>query len=790
MYLRILKKDLKRKKTMNIILLLFVIIATMFAASSVNNIITVIDGLDSYFEKANISDHFIITLNADNDRISETLSQKSNVKDFRCEDTLFVNDTCLTKNGKKLVDVGNNVIVMSIDNAKINYFNEDNEIIHEIPEGTAYFTSTLNSKSKIDIGEKFDLKIGETTLTLKYSGIGKDAFLGSEMMNNPRIIINDTDYQKFMTDENVKKNNRGAIFYINGWDKKALEADLSDIDCTVFNKSISIVRTSYIMNSIVAGILLIVSICLILVSFIVLSFTISFTVNEEFREIGVMKALGLKNSSVRVLYLVKYLGIAVIGAFIGFILNIPFGNVLLRSVSQNMVLSNENSNLIGILCSLSVVLIILLFCWRCTAKIKKLSPLDAVRSGQTGERFKKKGLLHLEKSKLGATSFLAFNDVFSSPKQFGIMTVIFTVCLLLVMSLANTANTLSSEKLLPLLCCTKSDAYITDTDLRAEIMISKKTYKEMCKDIENTLAENGMPCNVHSETSLFPTIETSDGKKTSPIFNYCDETNASDYEYNEGYAPKYPNEIALTYSVAEKIDAGIGDKVKLTLDGKTDEYIITALFQSMMQLGESGRFHESMDVPDELVQQIMGFQIDFDDSPDNAEIERRIEKIKDIYHTKYVYDSNGFIKECIGESVISTINSVKILILFITAAIIIMITVLMERSFISKEKSEIALMKAMGFKSSSIIAHHTIRFIIVAVLASLISIGLCLPVTKMCIDPIFGIMGAINGVDYLFKPVEVCIVYPLIIIASTVTGALITALYMKTIKASDTADIG
>ena len=36
MYLRILKKDLKRKKTMNVILLIFVILAATFIASSAN----------------------------------------------------------------------------------------------------------------------------------------------------------------------------------------------------------------------------------------------------------------------------------------------------------------------------------------------------------------------------------------------------------------------------------------------------------------------------------------------------------------------------------------------------------------------------------------------------------------------------------------------------------------------------------------------------------------------------------------------------------------------------------
>ena len=62
MYLNILKKDLKRKKAMNIILLLFIILATMFVASSVNNIINVTTALDNYFEMANAPDYMIMTM--------------------------------------------------------------------------------------------------------------------------------------------------------------------------------------------------------------------------------------------------------------------------------------------------------------------------------------------------------------------------------------------------------------------------------------------------------------------------------------------------------------------------------------------------------------------------------------------------------------------------------------------------------------------------------------------------------------------------------------------------------
>ncbi|EWM55153.1 ABC transporter permease [Ruminococcus flavefaciens] len=788
MYLRILKKDLKRKKTMNIILLLFVILATMFAASSANNIITVIGGLDYYFEKANISDHFVITLNNNGDEIEEFLSKQPNVKDFRREDQLFFNDKELTKDGKKLAEFANAALLLSIDNGQLNYFDKNNEILKQVPEGEAYFTGSIVPKIDLEKGDEFMLKLGDTELTLKYAGIAKDAFLGSEMFNNPRIIISNADYEKFTGDEKVIKNNNGTIYYINGYDTKTLESDLSDIPGASFNKGVSLVRTSYVMNAIVAGLLLIVSICLILVSFVVLRFTISFTINEEFREIGVMKALGLKNSSIRSLYLVKYLGIAVIGAFTGLLLSIPFGQALMKSVSDNMVLGNDNMMLINIACSLFVVLIILLFCWRCTHKIKILSAIDAVRSGQTGERFRKKGLMHLGKSRLGATGFLAFNDVFNSPKQFCVMTVIFTVCLLLVMSLANSANTLSSGKLLPLFGVQESEVYITDTELIAKVMTGEKTYKEMSSDIENRLADNGMPCKITSEALVFPTLEAN-GKKASPIFMYNKDTKASDYTYSEGYAPKYSNEIAITPQVAEKLGVNIGDKIKLTFNGKTDEYIISAFFQSMMQLGETGRFHESFEVPDELISQVVGFQVDFDDSPDKETINSRIEKMKDIFNSKYVDDSDGFVMACIGANIKETINRVKLMVLLITSVIIILISILMERSFISKEKPEIALMKAMGFSTRSVIAQHTLRFAIVAAAASVLSILLSTPVTKLCIDPIFGIMGAIDGVDYNIKPLEVYALYPVIIIAVAILGASLTALYMRSIKASDTADI-
>lgn len=119
----------------------------------------------------------------------------------------------------------------------------------------------------------------------------------------------------------------------------------------------------------------------------------------------------------------------------------------------------------------------------------------------------------------------------------------------------------------------------------------------------------------------------------------------------------------------------------------------------------------------------------------------------------------------------------------------VLITVLMERSFIAKEKTEIALMKAMGMRNSRIYAYHTARFFIAAVVAVIAAELLGMPLTKLCIDPVFGMMGLEMGVEYVQNSAEIYAVFPVIVLAATVVSAFFTSLYTRKIKSSDTASI-
>lgn len=790
MFFRILKKDLKRKRTMNIIILLFVILATMFVASSINNIVTVTNGLDHYFEMAGLDgNYFVISMaNAGGAPLNNFLDDETSVNHYRTEPQIVASSANFTIDGKKTFNFDNVGFILSIENAELNYFDRNNNFITDVEEGEVYITGSVMKDANAKPGDTITLEHNGTIINLKIAGVGKDAFLGSDFMSNPRFIIHPKDYAKLMENETIQQYYSAEIYYISTDDVTALMGGLADKDGILFDGDIAMIRMCYVMSMIVAGVLLVISLGLILVSFTVLRFTIGFTISEEFREIGVMKAMGITNFAIRRLYLIKYLGIAVIGAVIGYIASVPFGSLLLESVSQDMVLENGNNLILGLLCSAAVVILILLFCYSCTKKVSRLSPIDAVRNGQIGERFRRKSLLHLGKNRLGTTCFLAANDIFSAPKQFGIIAAVFSICLLMVMILANTANTLCSDKLIPLLHITCSDAYYVDNSRILQIMNGEgdENVYEMLHEVELKLSDNGIPAECLIDVQYKYPISF-EGNSLKLTFQQGKGTHADEYVYNEGTAPQSENEIALTPQAADLLGAHIGDTVQLDIDGDKKDYIVTAYFSSFNQLGELGRLHE--DVKTDMSQSVgaLAIQINFTDSPDQTQIEHRLAQMKDIFQSDKIYTAAEYVNDSTKAS--DTVRAVEYLLLMITLMITALVTVLMERSFIAKEHSEIALMKAIGIQSRKIIAQHTLRFVFVVFLSVIIAAVLCLPFTKLFIDPIFHLMGTSYSIAYEIKPLELFVLYPLFILIITVLSALLTSLYTKTITASQTANI-
>lgn len=788
MYTRILKKDLKRKKSMNVILLIFVMLATAFISSSINNLTVVLDGTNYFFEQAGIDDYMIITMRANyeadasnEEQIDAYLRENEYVDSFSADDTLFLGKSNFAFPDGRKVALINSILCNSVHIEQQKFFDMQDKEITDIPDGKIYIPRHFMEDNDLNKGDSVIIK---TTFGFEKEfeiiGSFKDAFLGSDMMGSSRILVSDHDFECLMKESNLPY---GKIFSIEATDAKAFEKDYNKQDFSqLTNCSKSMIKITYAMDMVVAAILLVVSICLIIISAVMLRFIIVFTINEDYKEIGIMKAIGIRDSGIRKLFVVKYCMLAVVGAILGFAISIPFAQALIKQAIKGIIAKKSSGGLlIPAVVSIAVALVIMLLAYASTRRIKKLTPMDAIRSGNNGERFKRKGLFALKKSHLCPTSFMACNDVVNEFRRYIALFITSIVGVWLVVMLTNTINTLRSKEISKWFSVQDCDAWICDDcEISNCITIgTREAFEDYIASIETTMEENGIPAEKSFMEVMFKLkISKGDASFRSLAIQGI-HTDAADYMYDKGYAPKYVDEVALAKTTAEAIDAEIGDMVSISIGGEEQQFIVTGFYQSMNNLGEGIRFHQDAVLDYSDIAGVFGVQVIFEDKD---HIEEYMDKAKELFSDSQVEDMQEFIGSMIGG--VNRFEDLKILLLLVVAAIIILVVVLMQKMFFIRERGEIGILKSVGFSDRAIISWQTKRISLVLACGVLIGTITGTPFSQITSGQVFKIMGA-SKIKFQINYLEVYVLYPIAILLITIAACVFTMRKVRKISAQD-----
>lgn len=383
--------------------------------------------------------------------------------------------------------------------------------------------------------------------------------------------------------------------------------------------------------------------------------------------------------------------------------------------------------------------------------------------------------------------FLAINDVLSSPKRFLIIIFTFFLCSIFVFGVVEVTDTMLSDRLITVLA-RRADVYITSGKLIDKNLMSiegNELKEETLQKIEEDLEALGMPGKASYEVCFKYNVYV-DGVVNG--LNCFQNTGAdtSEYEYTEGTPPQNDEEIAITDIISKEIGAKIGDTVIIDYGTEKKECVVVAYFQSLNQLGSVIRIHQDAPTDMQYANAIGSLQIVFDDNPSDKVIEERIEILKEYYDTSDIFDTTGYCDDSL--KVASTLNSVKLLLLVISGIVVILVTVLMERSFISDETSQIALLKSIGFRDGFIIRWQVYRFFIVALISEIFAVALTYPITKLWCDPIWKMMGA-SHVDYYFKPLSLMVIYPGILLIINLVSVYMTTRIAKKITSNDIGNV-
>lgn len=777
MFFHILKRDLKRKKTMNIILLIFITMSSLFLASSVNNLSTITNMIDTFLEESKVPDFFTLAVvGTEEDQLDKFFKESDNVAEYQSVDmyNFTVNDIRLQRAGSTVKEKyvpGNTVSVCPVPENFMKIFDAKGELL-SLNQGEIAVTKVEAETNDLAVGDKLTITIGGKEKEFTVKEIVKDAVFGSTMLGFKRYYIAEEDFDFYDFEYKTR------IYNINYQDEKSFQKEYKKLQINVIaNIDKGLIKTCYIVDMLISGVLIIVSVCLVLIAFLILKFSINFTLQEDFKEIGIMKAIGITDWGIKKIYLCKYLALAVTGSLVGLAGSFPFGRLLLEKAMLNIGRSAEASNItINFVCAAAVVVIVLLFCYLSTNKLKKLSAMQAIRNGSNGERYNAKAKIRLhERKHMRPCIYMAINDLTSNFRRFTTLGIIFFIGTLLIQLPLSAVTTLKSEELIRTFSIIPSDAYIDN--LKIETYMVEENNQAIATDLEeikNTLREHGMEGKVWAEIGYMMQTYASDSEELYSYFStqpMGDEE--GEYTILEGRSPKLANEVIITEKTAKEMGVEIGDTIYYKFDNHTEEFIITGIFQTLMNMGNGYRVSRLAKMDYSSISGVYGIQVELED----YDGEEAYEKIKEVFPTYKVKDYRRYISDMIG----SVAEQVDVLQKFITAIVFMincLITVLIMKTLITQERAQIAMIKSIGISNRAAKAWQTIRILIVLLIAIILGTIVSNLIAPITIGQVFAIMGA-SKMKLISNPIETYLLYPAALLVVTGVAAHVCAGQIK-----------
>jgi putative ABC transport system permease protein len=453
----------------------------------------------------------------------------------------------------------------------------------------------------------------------------------------------------------------------------------------------------------------------------------------DFVNIGILKAVGMTNASVKLALLAGYMCTVAAGLFAGIPLAIPILKIInsaTRSSSGLEVPSDINVGLV--LCViLAILLLVAAFIMLKTRRISEATPIKAIRGGRGSVHFSSVLKLPVSGKKLGVS--LAYRQFISEKKQYAaaiIVTAILAMFMILMNDMMRWFN--SQNMLVDMFSVTKYDLTASFVD------------EDTQKDIENVISEHTAyrKYQMFSEYLLFDDVQ---------MYCYIVEDPDMINTIRKGRTCTYDNEVLITQYVADGFHMNVGDTVTVKRGGVARKMVISGIYDSANDMGknfaiskaayskfaheetvsESGVSGAAKSSSDEEEWSGKGICYDLDNTDECDAIIQEIDKrYGDNQGITYSIHSAKDDFEGVAGTVNIAIQGLTLLTYMLGAVFVIVTVIIVCGKVLMREQKDIGIYKALGFTSFRLRCQLAVRFIVTAVVGSLLGIVLALIVSK------------------------------------------------------------
>ena len=669
-------------------------------------------------------------------------------------------DKCTYSNGK---DASFGIRLVAQNETVDSIWNEDmTDIIHEVPElsrGEIYLPAALKDYDDLCVGDTMTASFEEASFTFTIKGFVEEPACGSSFMPMKVPFICQEDFDEIA--ENRRKAIAGnpklstdlyEIVYIT----KAETCDLTDNKfAQELNKTSDIENYAQgvltrsdslyyhgLMPDIILNIFLSFVIILTVIVFVVMSNSISSSIEMNYTDLGILKAQGFDSHRLKLVFLGQYMLAEIIGVVAGFLLSVPVV-IYLPRVFEPIVgikIVGGVTFLQSLLILMGILILSAFYIMLISRKVGSISPVRAVSGGRCEVFFDSRLTLPIKGKMLSPS--LAFRQFTAGGKRYVASILIASLLVFFLMTMTGMTDAVSSENALRAMGATSENmtVYLETEEYGPE---NTEYVRKQYASIETLIRQYA---DIEERYGFESTYMVLNGEKLSCRMAEDDEV----FTVTKGRAPLYANEVVVSQIYAEDMGYKIGDMVEVSYRGKRNSFVISGFITDATEAGNAGRFFGmNSDAAayfiDDFIVQYVGYKLS---DPGKAElIKEKIESelAGDIHISVYSGESS---REKMMTTIAYSIRAVIYVIAVIFALVVV--SMICSKTFV-REKIDIGIYKAMGFTSGNLRLQFAVRFLIVALFGILIGTTLSLTLSEKLLSFMLRSMGIVNFViDYRF----------------------------------------
>ncbi|WP_338752666.1 ABC transporter permease [Bacillus sp. FJAT-52991] len=768
MYYRIIRNDILKSKLITLTTTIFIAAAAMLVALSAILVVNLSGAIDTLMKQAQ-TPHFMQMHSGDIDtvRLADFAEQNSQVDEFQVVEFLNVDGAQIVIDGKSLVDsIQDNGF--STQSEKFDYLLDLDGNVINVSDGEIYVPVGYMKDGTAKIGDKVVIAGKKFTV----AGFLRDSQMNSLLASSKRFLVSENDYEaiqafgstEYLIEFRLKDSSEIGAFE-TAYTSAGLEANGPTITYPLFK------MLNAISDGLMIAVILLVSALVVAIAFMCIRFTLLAKIEDDYREIGVMKAIGLRVFDIKKIYLAKYAVIAAAGCILGLALSFMFRGMLLENIRLYMG-ESENSSFdlfFGIIGILIVFLAIISYVNKVLKRFRKISAAEAIRFGTSQE--KSAGAKHfcLSGNRLLNTNiFLGVKDVLARKSLYATMLAVLVISTFIIIVPQNLYNTISSKSFITYMGIGSSDMRI---DIQQIDNISKKA-AEIVKTLER---DRSISKYAVLTTKTFK-AKTEDGSEEGIKIELGDHS-VFPVEYSEGRAPVTEDEIALSAINADELGKKVGDVITLVIEGKEKNLTVCGIYSDITNGGKTAKAV----FPDNSAD-IMWCVI-YAELSDQSLVGEKTSEYADEFNFAKISGIDEYITQTFG-STISSVGKASNAAIVIALIITVLVTLLFMKMLIAKDRYSIAVMKSLGFTNSDITIQYVSRSVFVLMVGVVLGTLLANTLGEVLASAVISSFGA-SSFEFIVNPLPAYLLCPLMMICSVLIATMIGTSSVGQIKISE-----